>query len=95
MELIIEPYDCLPCALRKFRINGTPADTYDFGENYDHEPEEAEPYGCGCHEFDANREDMTKIKTTCDKYHITLEEYLEICNSLEEKLYVGRCGWCV
>lgn len=29
------------------------------------------------------------------KYSITKEEYYSICDELENKLHVGRCGWCV
>nr|UVN09371.1 MAG: hypothetical protein [Bacteriophage sp.] len=29
------------------------------------------------------------------KYNITEEEYYSICDELENKLHVGRCGWCV
>lgn len=34
-------------------------------------------------------------KEVLDKYHITETEYNTICNELEDKLWVGRCGWCI
>lgn len=46
MELIIEPYNALPCELDIFTINGKSADSSDFGEVYDHDKESAETYGC-------------------------------------------------
>ena len=47
MELIIKPYRELPCRLDIFSINGKDADQEDFGEVYDHDKENSEPYGCG------------------------------------------------
>lgn len=92
MDIVIKPYHSLPCELEVFTINGIKADKDDFGEGYDHEWENDEPYGCGYHRFDAKREYEQSI---LDKYNITPEEYLEICDLLEDKLYVGSCGWCV
>ena len=36
MELIVEPYDALPCELETFTINGKVADSSDFGDTFDH-----------------------------------------------------------
>ena len=36
MELIVEPYDALPCELETFTINGKSADSSDFGDTFDH-----------------------------------------------------------
>lgn len=33
MELIVEPFDALPCELETFTINGKTADSSDFGED--------------------------------------------------------------
>ena len=92
MKVKIELYDALPCAMKVFEINGISADKDDFGMGFDHNRKRAEPYGCGCHKFDAYREYTKEIH---DKYNITESEYLEVCDLLEDKLYVGYCGWCV
>ena len=36
MELVIEPFDALPCELEVFTINGKKANSYDFGSTVDH-----------------------------------------------------------
>lgn len=33
-------------------------------------------------------------KTTMEKYSLSWEEYDEICELLEDVLYVGGCSWC-
>ena len=91
MELIIEPYNALPCELDIFTINGKSADSSDFGEVYDHDEESAETYGCGDMWF----EPKPPTKEVLDKYNITDQEYYNICNELEDKLRVGRCVWCI
>ena len=90
MELVIKPIRSLPCSLEVFTINGKGADQYDFGDIYDHDIESAEPYACADMHFDPK----PPTKEVLDKYHITVEEYNTICNELEDKLWVGRCGWC-
>lgn len=91
MELIIEPFNALPCNLQVFIINGKEANQNDFGEAYDHDEENAESYGCGNTYF----EPKSPTKEVLDKYNITEEEYYNICNELEDKLHVGGCGWCI
>lgn len=91
MELIIEPFDALPCELKIFTINGKKANSLDFGDTFDHIEGEREPYCCSNMYF----EPKPSTKEILDKYNITEEEYYNICNELEDKLYVGRCGWCV
>lgn len=36
MELVIEPFNALPCVLKIFTINGKEADSDDFGSTFDH-----------------------------------------------------------
>lgn len=91
MELVIEPYDALPCALRIFTINGINADKDDFGESYDADSDNAVEYGCGNHIF----ESTLPTQKVLDKYGISVDEYNEICEKLTERLDVGSCGWCV
>jgi len=90
MKIKIEVYGAL-CELSEFEINGVDAYWEDFGEKYDDEPDEAEPYGCG---------DMRFFKKfpkqeVLDKYDISLTEYEVICYKLGDLLSFGNCGWCV
>lgn len=91
LDVVIEPYDALPCELEKFIINGIDAYKGDFGDGYDSDPDNAEEYGCGNHQFES------KMPTdgVLEKYSINLEEYAQICEMLESALDVGGCGWCV
>ena len=91
-EVIAEPFGALPCELKTFTINGIRADKDDFGEGYDADIYGAPDYGCGCHKFEADRTEKPSI---LEKYNIDYADYLEICDILEDKLYVGSCGWCI
>ena len=94
MELVIEPFDALPCVLKIFTINGKDADSYDFGSTVDHKEDyddEIIVYGCCNMYFEPN----PLAREVLHKYNITEEEYYKICNELEDKLYVGHCEWCV
>ena len=79
------------CYAPTFEINDIRADTGDFGDQYDREPEEAEDYACADMQFTRNppTEDILK------KYEISEVEYYEIAEKLEEGLSFGCCGWCV
>jgi len=92
LDLAIEAYDALPCALRTFEINGLDADANDFGYSGDDDPENAEEYGCGDHCFHA---ELSKAASAMKKYDLTLEQFVEVCEKLEDVLRVGVCGWCV
>ena len=91
VKVVAKAYHALPCSLEVFTINGENAYTDDFGDSYDDSPEDAEPYGCGCHVFKG------KMPTTevLNKYGISLSEYSEIVTILETELFVGNCGWCI
>lgn len=91
MELVIKPYHALPCHLEVFTINGKSADIEDFGDVYDHDKENAEPYGCG----DMYFESKLPTEGVLQRYNITANEYIIICMELRNKLYVGKCGWCI
>lgn len=91
MELSIKVFQALPCELETFIINGKKANSEDFGEVYDHNKENKESYGCGNMYF----ESIPSTKEVLDKYNITKEEYDKICDELEDKLFIGRCGWCI
>ena len=91
MEIEIKYCYATPCELEVFEINGIKANKNDFGEGGDHNPDDSYRYGCGCYMFVANREPKQKI---LDKYGISKEEYLMICNRLENELDIGGCSWC-
>ena len=91
MELIVEPCYALPCELETFTINGKAADSSDFGDTFDHNKRIKKHYGCG----DMRFEPQSPTKEVLAKYNITEEEYNKICDELEDKLCIGRCGWCV
>lgn len=90
MNFKIKTFRALPCSLQVFIINGKDADILDFGEGYDHNISDAEPYCCGDWKFDTKK----PTKEVLSKYGISKGEYFEICSELQEKLNVGSCGWC-
>lgn len=92
MDIVIRPYSALPCATEVFNINGINADIEDFGSMTDTNHFEAEPYSCACMEFIPNDNHMEMVM---NKYEISKEEFREIQEKLEEKMYVGSCGWCI
>lgn len=79
------------CYCPTFKINDIDAEQGDFGEQYDRDPEEAEPYGCGNMKFTRIEPSASVLK----KYKINKDEYSEICYKLEDGLSFGCCGWCV
>lgn len=79
------------CALESFKLNGDYVQPEDFGDQYDHSPEDAEDYACGNMKF--TRRDSTP--EVLAKYQITEEEYDQIASKLETELSFGSCGWCV
>ena len=94
MELIIEPFNALPCVLKIFTINGKDADSFDFGKTSDHKEDyddEIVAYGC-CNMY---FESELPTEEVLHKYNITEEEYYKICDELENKLHVGSCEWCM
>lgn len=88
MKLRIETYDGLPCETSTFVVNNVSADVKDFGvTDYESDGD----YGCIYHVFKPFRHPPKQV---LKKYKITLEEFLEIGDELEEKLDVHNCGWC-
>ena len=90
MKLECKAYGCL-CELEEFMINGIAAQYEDFGIKEDCCPKDAEPYGCGDMQF------IPKYASekVLNKYHITADEYDEVCRKLDKELSFGQCGWCV
>ena len=91
MDVEIETYSALPCTTKRFYINGISADTDDFGYITDTDPDNAPDYGCGCMEFIPSDDKMRKAM---EKYSISAYEFRTVQYMLEDKLYVGSCGWC-
>ena len=95
MELVIEPFDALPCELKVFTINGKKANSFDFGMTSDHkedyDDDEIAAYGC----YDRYFESKPPTEKVLHKYNITKKEYYDICRKLENKLHVGCCDWCI
>lgn len=83
----IERREWLPCALKVFKINGKDASEDDFGEtNIGGSARDGT-----CHASFIHGYPTTEV---LEKYGITLEEFKEVCEALEDKLYVGACGCC-
>jgi len=78
------------CTTAVFEINGITADESEFGHGKDISPHSAEPYCCGYREWTASLPDQEVL----DKYKITVDEYRQICDQLEEGLSFGPCGMC-
>lgn len=91
LDVVIIPFDSLPCSCEKFTINGMDADVSDFGSTVDMDEENAEEYGCGDRQF------VPQMPTNkvLNKYEIDVDEYAEICDKLQCALAVGSCGWCI
>lgn len=89
MKLELEIYGAL-CETKQFRINDVDADHTDFGDKYDQDSQNAEPYCCADMRFTPR----PATQTILDKYKIGVDEYNEICNELKGKLSFGCCGWC-
>jgi hypothetical protein len=98
LDIVVKPYDSLPCSCEVFTINGMAFDMCDFVESEDANPEDAEPYGCGNHiatplgiftvrkNLDATYKGMIQFSD---------EEIERIQEKLCDALHVGHCGWCI
>jgi len=89
MKIEFEMFDAL-CTHRLFKINDIKANYEDFGEQYDRSPQTAEPYCCGDMRFTSK----PATQSVLDKYKITPDEYVQICDMLTDKMSWGNCGWC-
>lgn len=78
------------CGTSTFTINGQYADYDEFGEKGDDDPHNAPEYGCGFMRF----EGIEPKQEILEKYGITMAEYYEIVEKLEEGLSFGYCSWC-
>jgi len=91
----IEGADALPCTLDLdstgsiYQINGIQIELDDFGSGHDVGSGCGE-YCCSNYEFKCNR----ATQKILDKYKISLDEYNELAEHLENELSVGECHWC-
>ncbi|MBO6293949.1 MAG: hypothetical protein J6N51_17080 [Selenomonas sp.] len=88
MTLEIKAYGALPCAAEKFVVNGKEASLEDFG---DVKKESMGAYRCRLSGFKA------KMPTSAvlDEYGISVDEYKELVEKLDDVFYYGACGYCV
>lgn len=86
LELIQDKYE--PCTTKIFTINGIDADPDDFGEVTKH----VGHFCCEYREFSGFEEPPTDV---LEKYHITKEEFFEVCDELRDMLTITDCGRCL
>nr|DAQ28021.1 MAG TPA: Golgin subfamily A member 7/ERF4 family [Caudoviricetes sp.] len=88
MKLEIRAYSGLPCEDEVFTINGIEASKDDFGEV---NMEGIGNYSCLLMGF------MPKMpkESVLKKYNISLNDYEEIVEQLNELFSYGKCSWCV
>lgn len=95
IELVIEPFETLPCELETFTINGRNASKDLFGTTFEGR-KECTPYSrnspCKNNRFKAfpykENEDVAK------RYGLDEYGYKKVCEALEDKLCIGECKWC-
>lgn len=88
MKLIIEPYDGMPCTLRRFIVNDIKADIEDFGYM---DWEDDNFYECINHRFIGFDKPKTEV---LKKYNIKKTEFDSICYKLQKALYIDSCQRC-
>lgn len=98
MTIELEEYNALPCEARIFKINGKDAELRNFGY-YDsgdiNECEYEDIRRWGCYERYFITLPYEENKEVAEKYDLTEKEYEDICDILEDKFYIGTCGWCI
>lgn len=87
VEVKIEKMKWLPCSCKEFTINGKSASPSDFGTSESGgDPGQGNCYSKFVHGY--------PTEEVLQKYGITLNEFREICEKLEDELYIGSCGLC-
>lgn len=80
------------CSLsRASHINHKHIDEDDFVNKYDHDPDNAEEYGCGNMQADVK----PYTSEVLAKYGIDEGEYQIIAFEISQALSFGPCGWCI
>lgn len=90
MQIKVKPYAYSPCTLEIFTINGQEADAEDFG-HLDGYRSEYKSRTCICRHFIVEED---KKEEAMKKYHLTEEEYEEVCEELKEEYYIKGCNTC-
>lgn len=86
LELMQDEYE--PCSPKIFTINEIYADPNDFGEV----SKLTGDFCCKYREFNGFEEPSTAI---LEKYHISKDEFFEVCDELRDMLTITDCGRCV
>lgn len=94
MELKIEVYNALPCALKDFTINGFKAQYEWFVSNYDAGSEDAEPYCCGDRVTEAHSMSAVRSHLPIELQNLSEVEIKLIQQKLADEMVSGSCGWC-
>jgi len=92
MKIKLVPGYSMPCTTHIFEIQGIPARLEDFGQVYDDDPDNAEPYCCEAVHFHKSLSDTRE--NLCNKYHIDDDELDVVLHLLEVEFNVGSCEWC-
>lgn len=79
------------CSPNLFIVKGIKASKSDFGEAGDRDPANAKPWSCA----DMHFTPKPATQEVLDKYGITVDEYNEIAQALEDALSFGCCGLCM
>ena len=91
MDILAKPYECLPCRLKEFSINGIEAEQDDFGRERDiYDGDNPTPYCCDNMQFIPKE----ATQDVLDKYGITKDDYDLVCRDLLDLFNIGPCGWC-
>lgn len=88
MKLEIRAYSALPCEDEVFTINGIEASKDDFGKV---NAKGIGNYSCLLMGFTPKMPTENVLK----KYNISLDDYDEIVEQLNELFSFGECCWCV
>lgn len=90
MKLEIKENDGLYCGLSVFKINDILADSDDFRENTIIIQNMLLNIVVEIMMFESKE----PTQEVLDKYHITKEEYEDVCDELHDKLSFGFCAYC-
>lgn len=88
MKMELNRYSTV-CEIKVFKINGIRADYKDFGDKYDISPD-VKNASCGNMIF----KPRTPSQQVLEKYGITNDEYICICEQLRDILSFGLCRLC-
>jgi len=87
LEFHVTRFLCYPLV---FKINEKQGSIKDFGV---HKFDKEDKYSCTNTKFIGSTDEQN-IRTQCEHYNITKDEYLKIIQLLEKKLSFGKCNMC-